>query len=412
MRITDVRTVLLTGPCSADPYILATRSLRSAALIEIDTDGQYTGIGETYAGYFCPELVAVAVEYFKPILLGVDPLETPIHTLRQRMAFCENFWGRVGLGPAILTGIEAALWDLKGKLLGLPVWELLGGRCHDRLLAYATGGPSNWPPDRLRAKIDFYLGLGFRAFKVASGYFDDATRSAVPARTSSAARAGSFIDIEAGKAELMRRHVGPEIAILMDGHMDNNPWDAWDLPTARAVLRALEPYDLFLFEEPLPYSDPWGYAELRRSTSVPVAGGECLTTLNEFRLFADLDALTIAQLDAAFVGGLEEFVRIARMFDSRRKNIATHSWGAGVAQMQNIHAAFAAPNTVILEIPPAAGPLQTELWGDSMVMKDGYILPPQAPGLGVCLTEEIKAKYPFIPGSGEFNSVPGKTLTT
>ncbi|MCX6030370.1 MAG: mandelate racemase/muconate lactonizing enzyme family protein [Chloroflexi bacterium] len=407
MKITDVKTVLLTGPCTGDPYILGSRRLRSAALIEIHTDGPHTGIGETYAGYFCPEIVPVAVEFFKPILLGVDILEVGIHTLRQRMAFCENFWARVGLGPIILTGIEAALWDLKGKLLGLPVHELLGGRCHDRLLAYATGGPSNWPPDRLKAKIDFYLGLGFRAFKVAAGYFNDDTRDSVPARSLS-----EVVEMEASKAELMRKHVGRDIAVLMDGHMDNNASAAWDVPTARAVLRALEPFDLFLFEEPLSYSDPWGYAELRRSTSVPVAGGECLTTLNEFRLFADLDALTIAQLDAAFMGGLEEFIRVARMFDSRRKKVATHSWGAGVAQMQNIHAAFAAPNTVILEIPPAAGPLHTELWGDSFVMRDGYVLPPQAPGLGVRLTDEIKAKFPFIPGSGEFNSVPGKILTS
>jgi L-alanine-DL-glutamate epimerase-like enolase superfamily enzyme len=184
------------------------------------------------------------------------------------------------------------------------------------------------------------------------------------------------------------------------------------VPTARAVLKAVEPYDLFFFEEPLPYTNPWGYAELRRSTSVPIAGGECLTMLEEFRQYADLDALTIAQPDAAWVGGLEEFMKIARMFDSRKHKIATHSWGAGVAQMQNIHAGFAAPNTVILEIPPSAGPLHTELWGDSFVMRDGYVLPPSVPGLGVRLTDEVKAKYAFIPGTGEFNSVPGKVLTT
>jgi L-alanine-DL-glutamate epimerase-like enolase superfamily enzyme len=415
MKITDVRTVLLTGPCSCDPYILGSRGLRSAALIEIHTDGPHTGIGETYAGYFCPELVAVAVEYFKPILVGVDLLETGIHTLRQRMTFCEAFWARVGFGQAVLSGIEGALWDLKGKLLGAPVYELLGGKCHDRLLAYATGGPSNWPPDRLKAKVDFYLGLGFRAFKVGSSYYDDEGKVTVEAHGISGA-----VEMEAGKAALLRAHVGPEIAILMDGHMDNAPpglpgragWRRWDLATARAVLQALEPFDLFLFEEPLPYSDPWGYAELRRSTSVPVAGGECLTTLDEFRLFAELDALSIAQLDAAFAGGLEEFVAIARMFDSRKMKIATHSWGAGVAQMQNIHAAFAAPNSVILEIPPAAGPLHTELWGDSFLMRDGYVLPPQSPGLGVRLTDEIKAAYPFVPGTGEFNSVPGKILSS
>jgi galactonate dehydratase len=407
VKITDVKTILLTGPCTGDPYILGARRLRSAALIEIHTAGPHVGIGESYAGYFCPELVAAAVEYFKPILLGVDIMEVGIHTLWQRMYLCENFWCRTGFGPSVLSGIESALWDLKGKILGLPVYELLGGLRHDQLLAYATGGPSNYPEDRLKGKMDFYLGLGFRAFKVGAGYWDDERRAAVAPHS----RSGT-VEMEAGKAALMRKHVGPDISILMDGHMGNPQGAAWDVETAKTVLKALEPFDLFLFEEPLPYSDPWGYAELRRSTNVPVAGGECLTTLSEFRLFADLDALTIAQLDAAFMGGLEEFIRVARMFDSRGKKVATHSWGAGVAQMQNIHAAFAAPNIVILEIPPAAGPLHTELWGDSFVMKDGYVLPPTTPGLGVRLNDEIKAKFPFIPGSGEFNSVPGKILTT
>lgn len=407
MRITAVNTVLLSGQNTGDPFFLEARRLRSVALIELQTDGDHTGIGETYAGYFCPEVVPPIVEFYAPILVGVDILETDIHTLYSRMYQCGNYWGRVGLAPAVLTGIEAALWDLKGKALGLPVWQLLGGKCHDRLRAYATGGPSNWPPDRLKEKIDLYLSQGYTAFKVATGYYDPRTGFDVPANSLSA-----VVDMEARKADLMRQHVGPDVAILMDGHMGNSTGQTWDVPTARAVLQALEPYDLFFFEEPLHYTDPWGYAELARSTTIPVAGGECLTTLNEFRQYADLDALTIGQPDAAWVGGLTEFLKIARLFESRKKRVATHSWGAGVAHMQNVHAGFAAPNTCILETPPLPGPLHKELWGDSFDLRDGYLYPPTAPGLGVRLTDEIKAKYAFIPGSGEFNSVPGKPLTT
>jgi L-alanine-DL-glutamate epimerase-like enolase superfamily enzyme len=405
MKITDVQTVLLTGPSTNDPFFLQARRLRSVALIEIHTDGPHSGVGETYAGYFCPEVVPPIVEFYRPILLGADPCE--IHALTRRMYQCGAYWGRVGLGPAVIAGIEAALWDLKGKILGLPVYELLGGRCHERLLAYATGGPSDWPPDRLKAKIDFYLGLGFRAFKVGTGFYDSAARTSLPARS-----AGAVVEMECGKAELMRAQAGPDVAILMDGHMGNPAGDAWDLATARAALRALEPYDLFFFEEPLPYTDPWGYGELNRSTSIPIAGGECLTTLDEFRQFADQGGFAIAQPDAAWVGGLAEFMRIARMFDARKQKIATHSWGAGVAQLQNLHAGFAAPNTAILETPPAPGPLHTELWGDAFVMRDGYVLPPEQPGLGARLSDEIKARYPFVPGSGEFNSVPGKIMAT
>ena len=116
MKITDVKTVLLTGPSTLDPFLLEVRKLRSAAFIEIHTNAGLTGLGETYAGYFCPEMVPPIVDFYKPILLGqgVDD----IATLWSRMYHCGNFWGRVGLGAAVLNGIEAALWDLKGKAIG------------------------------------------------------------------------------------------------------------------------------------------------------------------------------------------------------------------------------------------------------------------------------------------------------
>ena len=95
----------------------------------------------------------------------------------------------------------------------------------------------------------------------------------------------------------------------------------------------------------------------------------------------------------------------------RGRGIATHAWGAGGSLMQNLHFAFAAPNTHILEVPPDYAGLHAEIMDGSFVMRDGYALPPDRPGLGIVLTDEIKNRYPFVPGSGEFNSVPGKILT-
>lgn len=403
MIITEIRTVLMTGPSTDDPFLAAQRSLRSAAFVEIHTDTPHVGIGETYLGYFIPELVPALVDFFVPILIGADP--TDIHALRRHMADCCAYWGRVGIGPAVISGIEAALWDLKGKLHGLPVCELLSGRCHERLPAYATGGPSNWPLEQLLDKADFYLGLGFRAFKVATGYFDPQGAAPNPRAI------GAIVELEAAKAAALRHHVGPDVRILLDGHMGfkTGP-ERWNLATATAVLKALEPYDIFLFEEPLPYTDPQGYAELCRATAIPVAGGESLTGLEEFRQFAERDAFAVAQPDAAWVGGLAEFVDIGRLFAARNRWVASHAWGAGAAVMQNIHAAFATPNTLILEIPPAAGPLHREVWGDSLQLLDGAVLSPTSPGLGVTLPEALKERYPFIPGTGEFVSVPGKIL--
>jgi len=401
MKITDVKTVLLTGPCTNDPFLSESRKRRSAAFIEIHTDTDLVGIGETYAGYFCPELVPSVVEFFKPILLGqgVDD----IAGLWERMYRCENFWCRVGLGVIVLSGIECALWDLKGKADGVPVHQLLGGCKHESIDCYATGGPSNYPKDHLLEKIDFYLSLGFKAFKLGAGCLVKNEESYTADSPDEAA------EFEADKVEFVRSHVGDDIKVLLDGHMGNNT-TTWSLETAKAVMAAVEPFNLFFFEEPLHYTDPWSYSELCKSTSVPIAGGECLTAAYEWRGFAEMNCFDIAQPDAAFTGGMGEFLKVSEMFEKQGKKIATHSWGAGGAFMQNLHAGFACANTTILEIAPAYGPLHSELIQDSFVMKDGKALPPEKPGFGFVLTDEIKNRFPFVPGSGEFNSVPGKVL--
>src|SRR5690606_19501480 len=151
----------------------------------------------------------------------------------------------------------------------------------------------------------------------------------------------------------------------------------WDVPTAIEVAKALEPFDLFFLEEALPYYDAEGYAELARNTKLNIAGGECLSTMPEWREYIRRDSFDIAQPDASFVGGLSEFRTIAKSFEARGKKIATHAWGAGGSLMQNIHAGFASPNLAILEIAPDYGPLHSRVVGDSLRMQDGYVLPPE-----------------------------------
>jgi len=402
MQITDVRTTLLTGPSTNDPFLREARKLRSAAFVEVLTADGPIGIGETYAGYFCPEAVPAIVDFFKPILVG-QPVDD-IPELWQRMYQCGNFWCRVGLGAIVLSGIEAALWDLQGKLLDQPVHALLGGAKHERLPCYATGGPSNYPKERLARKIDHYFSLGFRGIKVGAGSFSPERGWYMPAEAVEAA------EFEADKVAFMRRHAGDDAWLMMDAHMGNNHKATWTLDIASAVARALEPYDLYFFEEPLHYTDPWGYAELCRATMTPIAGGECLTATYEWRVFAEQDCFDIAQPDASFTGGLGEFLNVARMMNERGRKIATHAWGAGASLMQNVHAGFAAANTCMLEIPPDYAGLHSEMIDGGLAIKDGYVLPPDRPGLGIVLTDRIRQRYPFIPGSGEFNSVPGKIL--
>jgi len=401
VKIIDVRAVLLTGPSTNDPYLGRTR--RSVAFVELLTDTELTGLGETYAGYFIPEAVPPLVEFYRPVLVGQSVDDVP--ELTRRLIHTGRYWSRLGLGMAVITALEAALWDLRGKEVGQPVHALLGGAKHESLLGYATGGGSIYPQRRLADKIDFYLGLGFRAFKVGTGV------TMPDGEETGQLEAAAAADFEAEKLSFMRSHIGPDITMCLDGHQDNLETPGWDLATATAVVQAVQPFGLFFFEEPMPYSDPVAYGKLRAVNDVPIAGGETLTALQEWRTFADVDAFDIAQPDAAFCGGLGEFLQIAALFASRGRRIATHSWGAGGGLMQNLHAAFAAPNTAICEIPPAAGPLHTEIVGDSFVMRDGKVLPPQAPGLGITLPQALRDRFPFVPGSGEFNPVPGKPLT-
>jgi L-alanine-DL-glutamate epimerase-like enolase superfamily enzyme len=402
LKITDVRTVLLTGACTRDPYLLEMRKLRSAAFIEIATDTEHIGIGETYAGYFCPEMIPEIVAFFRPILIGQSVDDITI--LWERMYHCGNFWCRVGVGASTLAGIEAALWDLKGKAEGVPVYQLLGGSQHHALACYATGGPSNYPKDRLVEKAAYYRSLGFRAMKVGVG-------SLVEGEFTVELDPDKAADFEAEKLSYLRAQMGAEMDVMLDGHMGNSPTDTWKLDTAMAVAKALEPFEIPFLEEPLHYTDRNGYAELSSAVRTPIAGGECLTAVCEWEPFIEQDCFDVGQPDAAFVAGLSQFMNVAGMLAARERKIATHAWGAAGALMQNIHCGFASANTLMLEIPPDFAGLHADLLLDgSFIFRNGVIEPPQSPGLGIRLTDEIKEKYRFLPGSGEFNSVPGKIL--
>jgi galactonate dehydratase len=394
--------------------------LRSAAFILIETDTELTGLGETYAGYFLPEAVPAIVDFFAPVLVGQTIDDIP--ELSRRMYHCGNFWCRVGLCAIVLTGIEAALWDLKGKAVDQPVYKLLAEKWttafakantsytqfagHAKLPCYATGGPSNYPLDKLAAKVEYYCSLGFQGVKLGAGAYYKGKGNEISNDPHQAA------DVEAQKCSFIRERFGASLNLMLDAHMGNNSSITWNLDTAMAVAKALEPYHLFFLEEPLHYTRPDWYGALRAATKLPIAGGECLTAVCEWQTFIDANSFSIGQPDASFTAGMDPFMQVACMLAEQAHAVAPHAWGAGASQMQNIHGGFACPNTVILEVAPAYGPLHSEIIGDSLRIQNGYVLPPEQPGLGIRLTNATMQRFPFVPGSGEFNSVPGKLLTT
>lgn len=414
MKITRVRTVLSTAP--QRDIFMKSRARRSAAFILIETDAGLTGLGETYAGYFVPELVPGIVEFYAPILVGQSPLE--VDALCRRMFTAGKFWARVGLGSIVLSGLESALLDLKGKALGVPVYELLGGRCHETLPCYATGGGSPHDRGELEGKVAQYLGLGFRSVKLGAGLYR-AGHPVLASRTPQEAR-----DVEVAKVEFLRQRCGADFELNLDAHMDNlgEADHIWDLATARHVLQGLEPYPIGFFEEALPYTDLRAYAALRASTTIPVAGGECLTSLEEWRDWLAAGPFALAQLDASFMGGMMNFMKIARLCELQGVPIATHAWSATPGVAANLHAAFACRNTRVLEFAAyhpqrpelnkhIVAPLLTDLWVEPPALENGRLRLAPTPGLGVQLPPGFLDKYPFEPGSGEFNTVTGKVLT-
>jgi L-alanine-DL-glutamate epimerase-like enolase superfamily enzyme len=214
--------------------------------------------------------------------------------------------------------------------------------------------------------------------------------------------------VEAEKVRMLRSLVGPQVEILLDGHMGHcDESQRWTAEVAAAVLQAVAPSRPFFFEEPLPYTDLDGYQTLHGGTTVPVAGGEQLTTSQEFSTFLNVGAFAIAQPDASWLG-IEDFCAVAKMFESKGLAIAPHAAGAGASIMQNLHAGFACPNVTIFELPTIPGPLHREIWGDAFQFKNGLLLPPAGPGLGIQLDAQVKRHFPFVAGAEEFSSVPGK----
>jgi L-alanine-DL-glutamate epimerase-like enolase superfamily enzyme len=308
----------------------------------------------------------------------------------------------------VISGIESALLDLKGKALGVPAYELLGGRCHESLPCYATGGPSPEAEDDLIAKIAHYQSLGFRAVKVGAGSWSAENNF----RIASSAAAASACELR--KFEVLKREFGDEVSLALDGHMDNLPEHCppWNESVAASVLNSLENCNILFFEEPLPYTDAAAYARLRSRSAVAVAGGECLTSLEEWRDWMAKNPFDLPQLDASFMGGPTVFVKIARLCELKGLSIATHAWSAAPGVAANLHAAFACRNAKLLEWPPYNSPLHTDLWVEPPVLRDGLLSVSDAPGLGIRLPPDLAEKYPYRPGTGEFNDVKGKVLTT
>lgn len=415
MRVTDVRTILLTSPWGADPAWLEedtggtfTPPLRSSALVVVDTDEGVSGLGETVMGYFCPEAVAPVVALLRRALVDPDLALDPCRTeacaaeLAQRI----RWWGRTGLGLSVLSAVEMALWDIRGKVEDRPVHALLGGAAHARLLAYASGGTGRWPLAATVEQARRYVDRGFRAVKLGTGYTGRPGTRATgatppPYGTWYASSTALRVADERDKLMALREALGPAVELAIDSHavQVREPWSRQD---ALAIARAVEAAELLFYEEPLRYEDPEGYAELRQRTRVPIAGGECLTGVDEFRRWIAMGALDHAQPDASHVGGIGVCRTVARIAEAAGVGLLVHTGGSiGPGFMANLHVAFASPNARAIEVALAPDHIRRELLAEPLVLEEGDIRAPTAPGLGVRLPDDLAERFPYQPGHEE-----------
>jgi L-alanine-DL-glutamate epimerase-like enolase superfamily enzyme len=374
MRITDVRPVLLTHP-----YGMRLEGRRSACFVEVETDAGVTGVGETYAGVYVPEVAASIVELFKPLIVGQDP--TSPDTVYRTAYRATSYFGRTGLTVTVLSGIENALWDIAGQTHGVPVHVLLGGAVHGELPVYGSGGPFTMSIPELVAQAADTRCRGLRGFKLRVNFFRYQP------------------EVEAERVAAVREALGRDMALAIDAVQNYNP-RPWSVKQAARMLRMLEPFDLAWAEEMLPPFDPRPYAELRLATSTPVSGGEGITTAAQFEQWLRAEAFDLAQPDATIIGGIGEARRACEAAAARSIPVAVHVWGSAPTLAANIQVAFATPNCAWIEHPVLGNPLESELFVEPLVVREGYVQPPTAPGLGIRLTADLREKYRFVPGSG------------
>lgn len=400
MKITNLTQYLLTTQWMDDPWW--PHMLFSTAIVRVETDSDVDGLGEITQGYCCAEVVPPLVEYYKKTLVGKDPLETSRRA--QDMLDESVWWAHAGAGRSVISGIEMALWDLKGKVLGVPVYQLLGGKMREKIPVYASGGPAVWPTDENLRKIAHYMKLGYRAAKLSPDFCE-----LMPGSTTNAVsriewvrfpHSDSLKEMTTG-FEKIRREFGGDVDLMIDGHQGVEPRP---IPVTEAleIADALAPFRIRFYEEPLAFTNLEGYQQLHELSRIPIAAGENFNGLDQFHPWIAGGALHVVQPDVGLVGGIRETERVIQHAEAFNMTTAIHTGASmGPSFAASWHIAAAHTSVDWLERVPAARSIQDDLLIDSFEIRDGCVGLPSSPGLGVSLTPEQLERYRFVPGAGE-----------
>ena len=364
MKIKNVRTHVLQAALSQPfAYSRAWYDTRMAMLVEIETDSGLTGWGECYGPARMTEAVVKSVT---PWLIGQDPLRSEF--LWRKIYADLRDHGQKGLVIEGLSGIDIALWDIKGKHFGVPVHQLMGGAVRIEVQAYATGLYRRKSGDPLRylpEEAAGYVSEGFKAVKLKVGF---------------------GVEEDAAVTRAVREAIGPRIALMVDAN------HAYDAVAAIKLGRMIEQHDIGWFEEPVLPEDIAGYCAVKAALTIPIAGGECEYTRLGFRELFTARALDIAQPDTCAAGGLSECKKIADMAEAFGIRYNPHVWGTGVAIAASLQLLAVlpphtppslAPLEPMLEFDRTEHPVRMAILKEPIEHRNGVVKVPDGPGLGI-----------------------------
>jgi L-alanine-DL-glutamate epimerase and related enzymes of enolase superfamily len=373
MKITDIEVFTLRVPgWTGDTF----DGSYDDCVIRVNTDQGIVGLAEVDSAPSVVRAIILAetshthARGLKDVLLGRDPLE--IEALWDLMYDVTSHYGRRGAVIHAISGIDIALWDIRGQALGKPVSEILGERKRERIKAYGTVYPLGEHPDDVRRNVDRGLKLGLRAIKIVADPFWR-----------------QDVELVEQIVRTARQHVGPDIDLMVDCA---TAWTAAEqgLP----LMPIFAEYGFKWVEAPLPLDDLDGHARFQ-GFGVPIGGGDLgLTTRFEYETMLDRGRIDIAQPDVSMVGGFTELLRISDLARSRGKRVVTHGYKTNILIAANLAFLSQHWQEEVLEYSTSESPLRWQLTNEEFAIdSDGYVAVPTTAGLGVTLNEAALAQF-------------------
>ena len=363
MKITGVETYIVGNPW------------KNWLFVRVLTDEGIYGVGEGTMNFFARTIEA-AIHELKPFIIGLDPFQ--IEILLQRLVR-DVYGDGAQIHMSAVSALEIACWDIIGKATGQPVYNLMGGRCHSKLRAYANGwyrGPRT--PDSFHERAKAVAGRGYTALK-----FD-------PFGSAWRILSSRDFDLSIDIIAAVRDAVGPHVDLLIEGHSRFNVAPAVQLSEAMARYRPA------FFEEPVPHTNTNAMVEVARRSPVPVATGESFSSKQQFADLLKHDVVSILQPEPLYLGGLFPTRKIADMIDAHYGVVAPHSAQGPVCSAACVQLNASMPNFYIHEIFDEFNePWEKHIITNPVEVVDGYIEIPDRPGLGIDLNLEEIARHPY-----------------